>query len=85
MSRLASSNSNKKSFLDRKVNEATGKSSGSSATYEIVYERYEKGFPGIVHQIGSENLRKTSGNRFLDSVFYNMERFNSKNKRDSKK
>jgi len=79
MSRLASSNSNIKTFLDRKVNEATGKSSGSSATYEVVYERYEKGFPRIVHQIGSKNLRKTSGNRFLDSVFYNMERFNSEN------
>jgi hypothetical protein len=78
MSRLASSN--RKSFLDRKVNEATGKSSGSLATYEMVYDRYEKGFsPGIVFQIGSNNSRKTSGNRYPDSVFYNMERFNSEN------
>ena len=80
MSRIVSSNSNKKSFLDRKVNEATGKSTGNSATYEMVYDRYEKGLsPGIVFQIGSNNKRKTSGNRYPDSVFYNMERNNSEN------
>lgn len=78
MSRLTKS-SNKKTFLDRKITEATGKSSGSSASYGRVYEQYEEGFPGIVHQLGSNNSRKTSGTRYPDSAICSMEKFHSNN------